>query len=97
MPFVPRDVMVPSPSGVAAEQKGWLMRGRLLYRKGKETALLRRRRRKAAKSEVREVISSFIGDAGEEGAQGDDEPEHDWQATEDDKACEGGVLGQPAC
>ena len=64
------------------------MRGRLLYRKGKEAALLRRRRRKAAKIEVREVIDSFIGDAGVEGALRVDEPEHDWQITDDDDECE---------
>ena len=50
VPYVPRDVMVPSPSGVSAERKRWLMRGRLLYRNGKGAALLRRFRRKAAKN-----------------------------------------------
>jgi len=87
-PYVPREEMAPEPSGVSAERKRWLMKGRLLYRNCKEAALLRRRRRKIAKSEVREVISSFLGDAGNEGAQGTDEPEHNEQATEDDKASE---------
>ena len=87
-PYVPREVVVPEPSGVSAEKKRWLMRGRLLYRNSKEAALLRRRRRRFAKIEVREVISSFLGNAGNEVAQGIVEPEHSEQATEDDKVSE---------
>ena len=61
------------------------MRGRVLY---KEAAMLRRRRRKAAKIEVREVISSFVGDADVEGDLGVKEPGHDRLNTDDDDDCE---------
>ena len=88
VPYVPRDVVVPEPSGVSAEKKRWLMRGRLLCRNSKEAALLRRSRRRIAKIEVRKVISSFLGNAGNEVAQGIVEPEHSEQATEDDKVSE---------
>ena len=88
VPYVPREVVVPEPSGVSAEKKRWLMRGRLLCRNSKEAALLRRSRRRIAKIEVREVISSFLGNAGNEVAQGIVEPEHSEQATEDDKVSE---------
>ena len=67
VPCVPREVLVPSPSGASAERRPWLMRGRVLY---KEAAMLRRRRRKAAKIEVREVISSFVWDVDVEGDLG---------------------------
>ena len=66
-PYVPREVLVPSPSGHSAERKRWLMRGRVLC---KEASMLRRRRRRAAKIEVREAISSFVGDADVEGDLG---------------------------
>ena len=41
-----------------------------------------------AKCEVREVISSFLGEAGNDGARVDVELEHDVRAMEDDKASE---------
>ena len=82
VPYEPRVVMVPVPSGGSAERKRWLMRGRLRCKIGKEAALLRRRRRRDAKSEVREVIRSFIGDA--DGAS----PNLDERATEEDEECE---------
>ena len=44
-----------------------VLRGRLLYKLGKEAALVRRRRRKEVKSEVREVIRSFLDDTGDGG------------------------------
>ena len=88
VPYMPREVVMPSPSGASAERKRWLMKGRLLLRQGKEAAQLRRRRRREAKVEVREVIVSFIGDADVVGDQGVTEPEHDQQMTEDDNDCE---------
>ena len=48
----------------------------------------RERRRRAANIKVREIIKSFIGEADVEGVRGDDEPEHNRQATDDDEDCE---------
>ena len=56
VPYEPLVEKMASPSGISAERKRWLMKGRLLCKIGKEAALLRRRRRKEAKVEVREVI-----------------------------------------
>ena len=61
--FVPYEPLMDEPlkpSGESAERKRWLMRGRLLYKISKEAAEVRRRRRKIAKLEVREVIRSFL-------------------------------------
>ena len=80
--------MVSLPSGESAERKRWLMRGRLRCKIGKEAALLRRRRRKDAKGEVREVIRSFVDDAGGEGDQVAHDPDHSGHATAEDKDCE---------
>ena len=46
-----------------------LLRGRLLYKLGKEAALVRRRRRKEVKTEVRELTRSFLDDADDGGQQ----------------------------
>ena len=81
-------MMIPVQLGVSAERKRWLMRGRLRCKIGKEAALLRRRRRKDAKSEVREVIRSFVGEA--DGARVQEAPssELDERATAEDEECE---------
>ena len=86
--YEPRVVVVPVPSGVSAERKRWLMRGRLRCKIAKSAALLRRRRRKDAKSEVREVIRSFIGEA--DGARDQEalSSDLDERATAEDEECE---------
>ena len=87
VPYVPRVVTMPVPSGMSAERKRWLMRGRLRCKLGKEAALLRRRRREDAKCEVSEVIRSFIGEA----SDAEDRPHDadlDEQATMEDEECE---------
>ena len=66
VPYVPLADKPLVPSGASAERKRWLMRGRLLCKIGKEAAELRRRRRKVAKLEVREVIRSFMDGAGDD-------------------------------
>ena len=88
MPYEPRVIMRPSPAGESAERKRWLMSGRLRCKIGREAALLRRRRRKEAKSEAREVISSFIGDAEGDGGQDAYEPNCDEQTAAEDNECE---------
>ena len=85
VPYVPREVLVPSPSGDSAPRKRWLMRGRVLC---KEASMLRRRRRRVAKIEDREAISSFVGDADVEGDLGVKEPGHGRLNTDDDDDCE---------
>ena len=59
-PYVPEAFDDPLPaSGNSAERKRWLLRGRLLYKQGKEERRRRKLRRKEAKIEVREAINTF--------------------------------------
>ena len=88
VPYEPREVTMPRPSGISAERKRWLMRGRLRCKIGKEAALLRRRRRREAKCEVREVIRSFINEASEEEDQEALSSDRDERTAAEDDECE---------
>ena len=69
VPYVPTVDKVASPSGISAARKRMLLTGRLLYKLGREAAVVRRRRRKEVKTEVRELIRTFLGDEDDGGQQ----------------------------
>ena len=59
-PYVPDVLVVPKPqSGASAVRKLWLMQGRIRCKVGSEARRLRKLRRRAAKVEVRGIITSF--------------------------------------
>ena len=66
VPYVPEQFCEPqSANGDSAERKRWLLLGRLRCKLGMEERRRKRLRRKEAKSEVRDLIRSFVdGDAG---------------------------------
>ena len=68
-PYVPALLVPSTSSGLSAEMKRRLMRGRVLCKISSKAAKLRRQRRKEIKLEVREVISSFLDDADDGGQQ----------------------------
>ena len=69
VPYAPTLFDPPTPSGLSAEMKRRLMRGRVLCKISSKAARLRRQRRKQVKLEVLEIIRSFCDDADDGGQQ----------------------------
>ena len=88
VPYEPREIAVPRPSGISAERKRILMLGRLRCKMGREVAILKRRRRREAKCEAREVIRSFINGASDEEDRRALSSDHREGNAADDEDCE---------
>ena len=65
-PYVPEEFVKLTPSGMSVVDKRRLLKGRLLYRIGREAAQLRKAKRRATKAEVREIIRAFEHGSDEE-------------------------------